>query len=203
MSRKHGVERLVAVCPIEHELFWTEDNHTPLQLRDEAQQKALESFDKLTILNSNLVFGKDSYLVHYLTQCAAAGRVNKSVGGSKSFQYKPVHQGDLANAVEAALKNTSDVKGKKFSVNGTQSTSLNNLLHLVEGSVGKQEGSTKLVGSFLGLGLSDFVEEFFTGITHDKNMARMADYLEQNQTNLEEGSPDFHKTLGLSQETQL
>ena len=26
LSKKHGVERLVAVCPVEHELFYTEDN---------------------------------------------------------------------------------------------------------------------------------------------------------------------------------
>jgi hypothetical protein len=37
LAKKHGVQKLVAVCPLEHELYWTEDQHTPLALRDEAQ----------------------------------------------------------------------------------------------------------------------------------------------------------------------
>lgn len=85
LSKKHGVAKLVAVCPIEHELFWTEDKHTPLELRNEAQQKALQAFENITILNTNLVFGKDSYLLHYMTQCAMSGRINKSIGGSRNF----------------------------------------------------------------------------------------------------------------------
>lgn len=36
LAKKHGVNKLVAVCPIEHELFWSEDKHTPLEVRDNA-----------------------------------------------------------------------------------------------------------------------------------------------------------------------
>ena len=132
------MNKLVAVCPIEHELFWSEDKHTPLEVRDQAQQKALDTFDKMTILNSNGVFGKDSYLCHYMAQCAHVGKINKSIGGSKNFQYKPVSSEDLAAAVESALSNTKDVKGQRFSVNGNKSLSLNELLHFVEKSVGKE-----------------------------------------------------------------
>jgi len=32
----------------------------------------------------------------------------------------------------------------------------------------------------LRIGISDFFEEFFVGITHDKNMVRMAKFFEQN-----------------------
>jgi len=67
LAKKHGVKKFVAVCPIEHELYWSEDKHTPIEVRDEAQQKALQANSNLTILNSNLVFGKDSYLLHYMT----------------------------------------------------------------------------------------------------------------------------------------
>jgi hypothetical protein len=67
MAKKHGVNKLVAVCPIEHELYWNEDNKSPLEVRDEAQKKALEAFNKMTILNTNLVFGNGSYTVHYMT----------------------------------------------------------------------------------------------------------------------------------------
>lgn len=41
MAKKHGFNKLVAVCPLEHELYWSEDKHTPLEVRDEAQQNAL------------------------------------------------------------------------------------------------------------------------------------------------------------------
>lgn len=201
LSKKHGVKKLVAVCPIEHELYWSEDKHTPIEVRDEAQQKALQSFDKLTILNSNLVFGRDSYLTHYITQCAAVGKINKTIGGSKTFQYKPVSSEDLAAAVQNALANTKDVKGQKFTVNGNQNVTLNDILHLAEKQVGTE--NTRLKGSLLGLNLSDYVEEFFTGITHDKNMARMAEFFDTHSLNLEADAPDFHNKFGLSQSVSL
>jgi hypothetical protein len=67
IAKKQGVERLVAVCPIEHELYYTEDQHTPLEKANEAQQKALQSNAKFSILHTNLVLGRDSYLAHYLS----------------------------------------------------------------------------------------------------------------------------------------
>ena len=74
---------------------------------------------------------------------------------------------------------------------------------MVEKHVGKDQGSTKLTGSCLNLGLSDYVEEFFTGITHDKNMARMAEFLDTHSVNLEADCPDFHSKFGLSQKESL
>lgn len=137
LSKKHGVQKLVAVCPLEHELYWSEDKHTPLEVRDNAQSAALQSFENMTILNSNLVFGKDSYLLHYMAQCAYAGKIPKAIGASKGYHYKPVSSDDLATAVETALERTGDVKGQKFLVSGTQQATLNELLHIVEKHVGK------------------------------------------------------------------
>ena len=194
LSKKHGVKKMVAVCPVEHELYWTEDNHTPLEVRDEAQQKALQFNDKMTILNTNIVYGRDSYLAHYMTQCAADGKINKTIGGSNKFQYKPVHSEDLTAAVQTALSNTNDVKGKKFSVNGQQGVTLKELLQFAERAVGRE--NTRLKGSILGLHLSDYVEEFFTGITHDKNMARMAEFFDTHSVNIE-ADEDFHKKFGI------
>lgn len=178
MAKKHGVKKMVAVCPIEHELYWSEDNHTPLEVRDESQQKAMQSNDKMTILNTNIVYGRDSYIAHYITQCAANGKISKAIGGSTKYQYKPVHSEDLATAVQTALAHTDEVKGKKYSVSGQQSVSLNELLKFAERAVGRE--NTRLRGSLLGLQLSDYVEEFFTGITHDKNMARMAEFFDSH-----------------------
>ena len=149
----------------------------------------------MTILNSNMVFGKQSYVLKYMAQCAMAGKINKSIGGSNTFQFKPVHQDDLAAAVETALAKINDVKGQRFTVNGNDQATLKQLMALCEKSVGKAEGSTQLAGN---MGLSDLVEEFFVGITHDKNMARMAEFMDNTKPNLEEGCPDFHKQMQLN-----
>ena len=191
---------MIAVTPLEHELYWSEDKHTPMEVRDAAQLKALQYFDKMAILNTNLVFGRDSYIVHYMTQCAAAGKIPKAIGGSKNFQYKPISSEDLSSAVEYALGNINDVNGHCFTVNGADSATLNDILHLAEQKVGKDQGNTGLRGRPL-LGLSDYVEEFFTGITHDKNMARMAQYMEQHTPNLEQD--DYHKRFNLSHSVKL
>ena len=119
-----------------------------------------------------------------------AGKVNKAIGGSKGFHYKPVSSEDLTLAVETALSKTDQVKGQRFSVSGADSLTMNDLLHHLERSVGKEEGSTKLNAN---LGISDLVEEFFTGIAHDKNMARFAEFMDKNSPNLEEGNADFFR----------
>jgi len=67
ITKKHGVEKFVAVCPIEHELYYTEDQYLPLEKQTEAQENAIKSNPKMTILNSNLVLGRDSYLAHFMT----------------------------------------------------------------------------------------------------------------------------------------
>lgn len=36
-SKNQGVKKLVAVCPIEHDMYYSEDNQTPLQKKVEAQ----------------------------------------------------------------------------------------------------------------------------------------------------------------------
>ena len=42
LAQKHGAKRMVAVCPIELELYHSEaDGKTPIDLRDEAQALAL------------------------------------------------------------------------------------------------------------------------------------------------------------------
>jgi len=94
----------------------------------------------LTILNTNLVFGKESYLFHYLTQCVAAGKVKKSIGGSTKYKYQPISSEDLASAVEAALSRTDEVKGKRFLVNGADTTTIRDLIPLLEKKLGLPEG---------------------------------------------------------------
>ena len=69
-------------------------------------------------------------------------------------------------------------------MNGADEATLKDLLHILEAVVDKSEGNTKLTNSFLRLNLSDYVEEFFVGITHDKNFRRLAEYFEAHRPNL-------------------
>lgn len=133
-----------------------------------------------------------------MTQSVAAGKINKAIGGSKNFQYKPISSEDLTTAVETAFSRIADAKGQRWTVNGSQSVTLNDILHMIEKQVGRE--GTRLSGN---LGLSDFIEEFFTGITHDKNMARMAEFFDTHSVNLEGDAPDYHKKFGINQSVNL
>jgi hypothetical protein len=64
-----------------------------------------------------------------MTQCAAAGKLNAHIGGSKVYHYKPVSTDDLTLAVETALTNFNNVKGQNFLVNGEHEHTLNEILH--------------------------------------------------------------------------
>ena len=69
-------------------------------------------------------------------------------------------------------------------------------MQFAERKVGRE--NTRLKSSLLGLNLSDYVEEFFVGITHDKNMARMAEFFDTHSVNIE-GDADFHQKFGIEQ----
>ena len=132
----------------------------------------------MAILNANLVYGRNSHLIHYMAQCVEAGRIYNSIGSANGYQFKPISDDDLANAVSHSLTHFNDVKGKNFIVQGKEQVTLKEILGILESALAKGEGSTKLSNSFLHLNLSDYVEEFFVGITHDKNFRRLAEYFE-------------------------
>lgn len=192
---------MVAVCPIEHELYYTEDEHLPLEKVNEAQQKALQSNGKFTILHTNLVLGKDSYLAHYLSQAALVGKVPSSILTADHYKYQPISSDDLTQAVEAAFTNFTSAKGKRFNVYGRVELSLKELIEHIARSVGKNASDIKPVKPFLNLGLSDFIEEFFVGIAHDKNMTRMAEYFEAHKPVFE--NADFFKEFNLSHKSSV
>ena len=61
----------------------------------------------MSILNSDLVYGSDAtHLVHYMHQCAMAGRIQAPFLSDEA-RFKPVHHGDLANAVAKAMDSGS------------------------------------------------------------------------------------------------
>jgi len=131
-AKKHGVKSMTAVCPVEHDLAYTEDPHKSwTELRKEAEAKALDANDKLTILNTDLVYGKDpTHLVHYMAQCAIAGKIYKEFK-SDAAMFSPVHHDDLAQAVRHSLESP---RPGQFAVRGDEETSMKHLLELVERS---------------------------------------------------------------------
>lgn len=71
----------------------------------------MKSNGNLAILNTDLVYGKGSHLLHYMAQCVEAGRIQHTIGSADGHRFKPVSDEDVARAVEYALTNFSDVKG--------------------------------------------------------------------------------------------
>lgn len=96
------------------------------------------------------------------------------------------------------MSNFDEAQGQRYSVSGKEELNLKEILAVLEGAVGKAQYSTKLANSLLRLNLSDYVEEFFVGITHDKNMRRMAEYYESHKPNLTENNPDFFSKFNLT-----
>ena len=104
LSAKHG-NNLVAVCPIESEYAWSEETEHDgslkkfTQLVDEAQQAALQSNPKMTLFKTNLTFGPESHLIHFLAQCAIVGKAPYKIFASRdrlNFKYAPIHIDDVA-----------------------------------------------------------------------------------------------------------
>lgn len=105
---------------------------------------------------------------------------------------------DLTQAVQTAFSSFDRAKGKRFIVQGKEELTLKELLHHIEQSVGRSQGETKLTNSLLRLDLSDYIEEFFVGITHDKNMRRMAEYFDTQRPDITQHEGDFFSEFNLS-----
>lgn len=58
----------------------------------------------MTLLKTNLTFGRQTHLINFLTQCAIVGKSPyKNLVGKNSFMYAPIHIDDVATAVGHAL----------------------------------------------------------------------------------------------------
>lgn len=130
------------------------------------------------MISPDLVYG-DSYLIHYMTQCVLAGKIPLGLNNPKDhFTYCPVHSNDVALSIEQAFSHISDLKGGKYTLSGSTSLTLHEIVKTLEEASGK--GNTATKSPLLNIGLSDFVEEFWVGFAHDKNMVRMAKFFELN-----------------------
>jgi len=103
IAKKLGVENMVAVCPVEHDMAFSDDAQSWISKRQEAEQKALSNNSKMSVLNSDLVFSNDAtHLVHYMHQCAFAGKIQGSFL-SEGSKFRPVHSSDLTSAIQSSM----------------------------------------------------------------------------------------------------
>ena len=129
VAKTLGVQNLVAVCPVEHDMANSETDQTWIEVRQEAEQKALDSNSKMSILSTDLVFGaQPSHLVHYMHQCAFAGKIQTAFK-SEGASFKPISQNDLTKAIALSVDN--GMSGQ-FAVRGNEEVSIGQLLNMVE-----------------------------------------------------------------------
>lgn len=98
LAAQQKIKNVIAMCPVEHDLAYSEDDKNWVQKRQEAEQEALSANKNLTILNTDLVFSEGpSHLLHFAAQSIAKGSIPVSFLGQAAF--KPIHSDDLARAI--------------------------------------------------------------------------------------------------------
>ena len=192
LTKKHGIKNFVAVCPFENNLAWSEDDTSFHTKAMEAQNSAIKTNSDMTLLQTNLVFGKESHMIHFLTQCAIVGKAPyKSFVNHSTFKYAPIHSDDVASAVCLALEGGN---AGHYTLSGADEHSLKGIMNTLEASAGKGVGST---GGPIISGAFDLWWDFWTGNTSDMNMSRMIEFYNKNshmQSELNESS--WHDSTG-------
>lgn len=123
LTKKHGVQNFVAVCPMEQDLAWSEDPKNFLEKVEEEEAGALSTNPNMTLLRSNLAYGGQSHLIHFLAQCALVGKCpyKNILNAENKYLWAPVHTSDIASAVGSALQGSAH---GKFSLSGNQQMNL-------------------------------------------------------------------------------
>jgi hypothetical protein len=172
LAQNLGIKKMTAVCPVEHDFAYSEDEKSWTQYRIEAEQKALQLNKNLTILNTDLVFGSNpSHLLHFAAQKVAAGTAPECFH-SELAKFKPLHDADLYSAVNHAMQSSST---GQFAVRGKDEVSMKQMLNMIETASGKGENTT---GKPFAYSPGLWVEEFFFGMTINRNMASLVEYAE-------------------------
>lgn len=86
-------------------MAWSEDEKTFYEKAAEAEGAALDAFPEMTLLKTNLTFGRESHLINFMTQCAIVGKCPylNLVAKTNEFRYAPIHLDDVAAAAGHAL----------------------------------------------------------------------------------------------------
>lgn len=111
-----------------------------------------------------------------------------------------MHHADVTQAVAHAIENP---KHGQFKVRGDEKVSIKELMSLIEHSCEKAPGSVKQHSKIPFLKLSEMAEEFFVGITHDRNMRLMLNHFETNEMDCPCPGTDFWEASGLQRKEKL
>lgn len=108
---------------MEQDLAWSEDPKNFHEKMVEEEAKALSVNPKMTLLKSNLAFGGQSHLIHFLAQCALVGKCpyKNILSAENQYLWAPVHTSDIASAVGSGLDGSAH---GKFSLSGNQQMTL-------------------------------------------------------------------------------
>ena len=200
IAKRQGLKQMIAVCPVEHDMAYSEDDKTWVEQRSEAEQEALSANSGLSILNTDLVYGRNSsFLTHYMAQCASVGSIKAEFLAENGAQFKPINDADLSRAITLGLD--ANVKGQ-FALRGEDAVTTKELLALIEQSVGKEAGSTGALREIPFFSPGRILEEFTTGICQDTNMAQMVDTFNTSKADPVTGD-DFWSTVGSAPEEKL
>lgn len=200
IAKRQGIKQILAVCPVEHDMAYSEESKTWIEQRTEVEQEALSANASLSILNTDLVYGRESaFLTHYMAQCAMVGSIKGSFVAEDGAHFKPINQADLNRAISLGLDR--NINGQ-FALRGEESVTAKELLNLIERSCGKEADSTKALREIPFLSPSRILEEFTTGICQDTNMAEMVDTFNRSKDEPVKGE-DFWATVGSAPEEKL
>lgn len=194
LAKKHGISNSVAVCPMEHDLAYTEDETCWTERRNEAQQQALDANKKLSLVSTDLVYGENpTHLLHYVAQCVAKGKIDGEFLGDAKFN--PVHYDDLANAVANLMSNA---RPGHFAARGAEEHAISDLVRLIEDASGRgQTGASRSLP--FGFNPQQLIDDFFHGTTIDRNMVNLVAHFNEHHDSPVSGPCVFEAT-GVSQE---
>jgi hypothetical protein len=70
ICKTYGVEKLVCVCPIELDSYYTAGGvvSDPIKEFNEAREYVMKTFPKTVFLRSNLIYGPESYFIRFIIQ---------------------------------------------------------------------------------------------------------------------------------------
>jgi len=71
----------------------------------EEEANAVSVNSSMTLLKTNLAFGGQSHLIHFLAQCALVGKCpyKNLLNKENQYDWSPIHTSDIASAVGSAL----------------------------------------------------------------------------------------------------
>ena len=194
-ARELKIKNVTAVCPVEHDFAYSEDEKSWVQHREEAEQRALQICPDMTILESDLVYSdQPSHALHYMAQMIAGG---KGLGAgllSEKAKFKPVSCVDLTQAVAHSM-GEERLTGH-FAVQGADEHSALEITHLIEGACGKEVGSSKPRNEMLHK-LMQGVIDFKYGQTIDGNIVDMMTHFHEHTDESPVQGDSFWEASGL------